>query len=75
MFAQLYECSKCGKVWEIEEVEIIDCKNDEVYQVPICNRCNRPCKMLLGQLHALSEDEMGREFICGDNHEYDPEYY
>jgi hypothetical protein len=37
----VYECPICGEVLsdQVESVEIIDTKNDEVWTENICNRC------------------------------------
>jgi NAD-dependent SIR2 family protein deacetylase len=38
----LYDCPKCGEILsdEMTIVEDIDCDNDEIYEVPYCNKCN-----------------------------------
>lgn len=40
VFAPVYECPKCGDVWRVEMVEMIDCERDDVWQEPMC-KCGR----------------------------------
>jgi DNA-directed RNA polymerase subunit RPC12/RpoP len=62
MFAQLYHCSNCGRVWHVDQTEVIDTDNDEVYPVAFCSKCGREVFAIFHDgkpaLHALTEEEM-----------------
>lgn len=64
MFAHVFECSKCGDVWDVEFIDDIDTDRDEVETVAVC-KCGRMVwpKLVDGRpvYHVLSEDEMDAE--------------
>jgi len=65
MFAQVYECPKCGDVWKgVELVEMIDIDRDEVWHEPMCV-CGHSVteKMINGKpvWHAWTEEEIDDE--------------
>ena len=62
MLAHVYNCPKCGEVWQIEIATEIDCDNDDIYEYPVCSTCYSevtqkttggvPC------MHELSDEEL-----------------
>jgi len=60
-FAQVYECSHCGDVWQVKIVEYIDSEHDEVFHEPVCS-CGRSVreKRIDGKpvWHPLTEEEL-----------------
>lgn len=65
MFAPVFICPNCGDVWQVSVVEEIDTTHDEIYSVPLCNKCSSPVteKIIDGvpEWHALTPDEMDAE--------------
>lgn len=61
MFAQIFTGCKCGETWHVEIVEDIDTERDEIYEYPVCTKCNQPVhpNMIDGHpcYHALTEEE------------------
>lgn len=65
MFAQIYECSKCGDVWRVYSEDLVD-MNGEPYSEIHCSECHGTFlkeKVNGGhrRLHALTDDEIEAE--------------
>jgi hypothetical protein len=71
MFAQIYECRKCGDVWNTYTDEIINTAGDDLEVYHYCSVCDsilRP-KLVDGKpiFHPLTPEEM-KEEIPGAGH-------
>lgn len=68
MFAQIFQCPKCGDIWkDVESTEAIDFINDEVFQVFFCGICVSEVIEKLTEkgfpiYHAMTEQEMKEDF-------------
>lgn len=84
MFAQIYECSEHGQIWQgVYTAEIIDIVNDDVYHIPSCSLCNRSVRPVMHEgapvVHVLTPEEARAEMDCWyddeEDFEEEDEYY
>ncbi len=73
MFAQIYECSKCGDVWRTYLFDHIDTENDEIHTERHCSGCNgsflKEKKDANGvpYMHPMTDEEIRHEIdSCSD---------
>lgn len=68
MFAQIYDCPKCGHVWHTYSDEVINIEQDDVETYLFCSECDSVVRPLLSEdgkpvFHVLTPDEMQAEMI------------
>ncbi len=73
MFAPIYICPKCGETWHVEQAEVFDTDQDEIYQFMVCQKCGSEVKPLLHDghqvVHPLTDEEMFFEMQSGEDEE------
>ena len=73
MFAQIYICPTHGETWHVENAEIIDTVNDEVYPIVLCGKCHTEVRPLVHDsrpvYHALSHEDMFWEMYSDEEND------
>ena len=62
MFAQVYECSNCGDVWDVYPYDHIDTDRDKIETLIHCSVCNNAVMIKMRNncpvMHPLTPDEI-----------------